>query len=334
MVTTALYIILASLTQAALAASTGTQRCLATAYFHKQVAYDSGIYFQHGDVYHEGIYGSFWDGVNETATRNVGLKRFTFGYDKDMVGYLWGNSIEYGYVGGGKGYLLGLQAAVGSLAGLLTSATEEAFDASYAGDTVKSWNQSSVYPVIGSPNGASAATAMQSVLNRTAIEQSLVGVTAENDDDRPNLSGVLQTAIDSAVPVRQTRSLSWDDENNEDLHPRSDEEDLQSCESDDMSNEKDEDEDEEGCEEDSESTKGNGKLKHGPELCSVYHAPWKTSKPVYFHGRCDNCDVKTGFNKNGHGSFQACSLIYHGKEYFGKPDETKERYTCVVKFDC
>ena len=76
------------------------------------------------------------------------------------------------------------------------------------------------------------------------------------------------------------------------------------------------------------------KWKHTPQESAVYRPPWQTAKPVYFFGQCDTCDKSTGFNGKGHGSFQSCSLIYQGREYFGKPDETNSLRTCKVEFDC
>ena len=40
------------------------EQCSAIAYYHKKAEFDSGIYFHHGQNYHAGIYGSFWNQVN------------------------------------------------------------------------------------------------------------------------------------------------------------------------------------------------------------------------------------------------------------------------------
>lgn len=314
------------------------KQCIATAYYHKKVAYNSGIYFQHGKKHHAASYGSFWDGVNETETKNIGLKRYTFGYDKDMVGYIWGNTVEYGYMGSGRGFLLGLQAAVGSISGLMTPEVERAFKASYNGKKEGTWNQTSGLPSLASPAGASAATGLDMLLNRTQIEDQLRHVTEENDDDNPTAKEQTAAAPAQAAPqqaeqqVQQRRdelSQEWEKRGEDEDEDCEEEEATQSHKQKSTNNSSDEDDDED-CDEDEDD---NG-FKHGPEESAVYHAPWKTSKPVYFYGECEHCDKKTGFNKNGHGSFQSCSLIYQGKEYKGKPAQTDDMYTCVVDFEC
>jgi hypothetical protein len=285
-------------------ASTKAEQCSATAYYHKKTEYDSGIYFHHGKKYHQGIYGSFWNEVNETMTKNVGLKRNTFGYDKEMYGYIWANSTEYGFVGGGKGYILGLQSAMGQIAGLLTPETENAFQNSYDGKTKGVWNSSSGLPDLSKPDGRSAVTAIDTVMNYTNTIKAIQNVTESNDDDN-NLT------------PKQRRSLAH----------------LEVIEVIEM--EKRENEDDADCddEDDDEDDKGI-QWKHTPQQSAVYRPPWLSAKPVYFFGQCDTCDKHTGFNGKGHGSFQSCSLIYRGREYFGKPDETEHLRTCKVEFDC
>lgn len=291
--------------------STKAEQCSAIAYYHKSIAYDSGIYFHHGNNYHAGIYGSFWNDVNETTTKNLGLKRNTYGYDKDMVGYIWANSSEYGFIGGGKGYILGLQAAMGEIAGLLTPETEDAFQKSFDGKTKGVWNASSGLPDLSTPDGRSAVTAINTVMNYTNYVNSIQNVTAENDDDKI-LSTSKQQQRRSMAQTEVIKIVEW-----EKRHQDDDED----CDDD---HENDDDDDDES----------DVQWKHTPHESAVYRPPWQTAKPVYFHGHCDSCEKQTGFNKNGHGSFQSCSLIYRGREYFGKPDETDNLHTCKVEFDC
>lgn len=289
------------------AAAKEESKCSATSFFDKAVAYRSGIVFTRGEKTHQPCYGHFWDGVDEDKSKNIGLKDHEYGHSKEIKGYRWGNITLPGYVGDARGFLLGTQMAMGSATGLLSPTVEKAMYDGIQGDCPDGWQDIPSLPNLSSPSGASMRTGILSVWNSTllrAVQESVIDEEEEED-----------------LSVKRSDILDWNVEN------RRETAELQS-----RLTSRDDSQDD--CEEDDSNDEDKPLFKKGPEERALYRAPWIQSKPVYFHGRCDNCDTETGFNENGHGSFQSCSLIYEGKEYKGKRGEDEGRYTCTVEYAC
>lgn len=222
--------------------------------------------------------------------QTLALKNGTIGYDKNMKAYGWGNMAEYGFLGSGSDFLLGMQMAMGSVAGLMTPEVEDAISKALHSQDTGSFADSIGFPALKANNGAALNTGMELMLNSTSKR--------------------IETAK-KAAGIREKDDGGDDDDCDDDDDDDSDDSDASS----------------------NEKSSSSG-FDNPPSKAVVYRPPWGTARPVYFYGECVHCHNSTGYNENGHGSLQSCSLIYRGKEYKGKPDETEHKYTCKVDFDC
>lgn len=254
-------------------------------------------------IAHDITYGLFWDGVDLSETKNIGLKDGNVGYDCDIEGYGWGSLTEYGYVGGGSSFLLGMQMAMGSVAGLLKPGVEDAVRTAMEGADNGTWQPSEILPNMTISEGNAMNTGIETMINSTRqrIEKAK---NSQDDTKRKERRAIIEL---------EERNDSDDD-----------------CD--------DDDDNKSSKKTHHNSSKHSDKKKNGfsnpPSTAAVYRPPWKTAYPVYFRGQCDNCHKQTGYNSNGHGSFQSCSLIYRGQEYWGQTGENDHKYTCEVEFSC
>lgn len=303
---------------AGLAASSATtdkettaKQCSATSFFDRKQAYTSGIIFKNSEKTHQPCYGHFWNDINLNTTKNVGLKDHQYGYKSDLKGYGWGNITLPGYVGGAQDFLLGIQMAIGSASGLLSSSVEKAMYDGLQGKSVAEWVAVQGLPDLSSPAGTSMRAGILSVWNSTLIRA--VEYSVEEDS--------------KVSSVKRSEVYDWNLENKRQMS------ELSSS----LKDRSESSEDDDGCsteEDDEDEDASLSKYTKAPEECALYRAPWIASKPIYFNGQCDNCDKSTGFNAHGFGSFQSCSLIYQGKEFKGKTGKSDSHNFCTVEYDC